>query len=543
MFLRALLILHGCLLYALCSMAQTPTVIGIDIPYPSKNEKIHKYVGKIGDNHFLIRRGKKQSTVFLEKYDRNFVLQSRNEILQGKDGKAYKILWDVYIVKEKLYAIYTQIQKAGEGFNVTRLVEIAELSQEASVGKKSTLATLPNTSVIGYGDYHFTFSADSSNFLLSWMTKEKDAPAKVSMLLFDLSFSKLLEKEISLSKQTLQLTDIRSDNNKTIYIATRERITKEDNTNGPWYKNEFYVFKDGKAKAIDFKLGNAFMSDMKFIVTKEGIRGAGLLSNNYEQYSPINRRNNDLMINNEYLTQGMLHFWIDNGQDLPTMQKNNWDKALMSEINYEGNKNGMTGVPYLRIRNLMQTPDQDLVAVAELSLTYIGASAGSSDRVGYLECGPIFIDRASKSKSGNSLTTISKWQKTSEFYHANNANEFHNKTVNYVALEGSLLDLYFGNYSFLNGEDVCVIYNDHVKNIHNSGKVTTYPGKGNQHTILATIKPDGKLRKDVLLSPGDKTTKATAIPMFKNNIGMIGREVLLYGNNLGKTSGFIRVKF
>ncbi len=548
MFFKALIISFLCSFCALSCFSQNPQVTGTDVPFPSKAQRIHKYVGKIDDNYIFIRRGKKQSVVSLEVYNRNFDLLSQNEIPQVEEGKVYEMLWDILLVRKKLYAVYTKVQKSGEGFNVTRTVEIAELSQEASLGMRKVLAKLPDASVFGYGNYHLTFSADSSVGLLGWLTKEKDAEAKVSMVLFDHNFSRLQEKEVVLSKQTSQLVDIKPDNNKGVYIGTRARMLKENDKEAPWYKYELYVFKDEKLKSVDFKLGTAFLSDMKFIVTSEGVRGAGLMSDENSVFVPKNHRFNAYAVNNEYLTQGMLYFWLDAGQEIPTIQKNKWDEHTMAEFNYRGNKNGTGGVPFLRIRNLMQTPAKDLIAVSELSFTYGRKSMDPKDSpILLLECGPVYIDRVSRSGSGSSLSAIAKWQTTPEFITSFNSGEVSSQTVNYVTLEGKFPDLHFGIQTFLVGEDVHVLYNDHINNsgnqLNGGDKVAKYPGKGAHNTMLATVGPDGKLRTDVLFSSKDKITSTTPVPMFMGNTGMTGREVLLYGHTPGKASGFIRIKF
>ncbi len=549
MFFKALIISFLCFF---CSspgcFAQHPQVTGTDVPFPSRAQRIHKYVGKIDDNYIFIRRGKKQSVVSLEVYNRNFDLISQNEIPQVEEEKVYEMLWDVVLVRKKLYAVYTKVQKSGEQYGVTRTVEIAGLSQEASLTNRKVLATLPNTSVVEYGNYHLTFSADSSVGLLGWLTKEKDAEAKVSMVLFDHNFSGLQEKEVTLSKQTSRLADIKPDNNKGVYISTRARILKEDGKAAPWYKYEFYVFKEEELKAVDFKLGTAFLSDMKFIVTSDGVRGAGLMSDGNSTFVPKNHRFNSYEVNNEYLTQGMLYFWLDAGQEISIIQKNKWDENTMAEFSYRGNKDGAGGVPFLRIRNLLQTPAKDLVAISELSFTYGRKSMDPKDSpILLLECGPVYIDRISRSGSGSSLSAIAKWQTTPEFITSFNSGEVSLKTVNYVAVEGGYPDLHFGIQTFLVGENVHVIYNDHVKNFGNQAnvvdKVVKYPGKGEHNTMLATAGPDGKLRTDVLFSSKDKITRTTPIPMFMNSVGMTGREVLLYGHTPGKASGFIRIKF
>lgn len=141
MFFKALIISFLCSFCALSCFSQNPQVTGTDVPFPSKAQRIHKYVGKIDDNYIFIRRGKKQSVVSLEVYNRNFDLLSQNEIPQVEEGKVYEMLWDILLVRKKLYAVYTKVQKSGEGFNVTRTVEIAELSQEASLGMRKVLAS------------------------------------------------------------------------------------------------------------------------------------------------------------------------------------------------------------------------------------------------------------------------------------------------------------------------------------------------------------------------------------------------------------------
>lgn len=326
-------------------------------------------------------------------------------------------------------------------------------------------------------------------------------------------------------------------------------MLKEDGKEAPWYKYEFYVFKDKKLKNIDFKLGTVFLSDMKFIVTPEGVRGAGLVSSDGNNtFVPKNHRFNAYTVNNEYLAQGMLYFWLDAGQETPVIQKNNWNENTMAEFNYRGNKSGSEGVPFLRIRNLMETPEKDLVAVSELSFTY-GRKPMDNDGspIALLECGPVYIDRNSRSGKTNSTVAIAKWQTTPEFIASFNSGEVSSRTVNYVTLEGKFPDLHFGIQTFLFGENVHVLYNDHIKNsgsqLNGVDKVAKYSGKDDHNTMLATVGPDGKLRTDVLFSSGDKITRTTPVPMFMGNTGMTGREVLLYGQTPGKASGFVRIKF
>lgn len=550
MFFKAFILTFLCFCFVSGGFAQHHVVTGTDVPFPSKAQRIHKYVGKIDDHHIFIRRGKKQSVVSLEVYNRNFDLISHNEIPQVEEGKIYEMLWDVVLVRKKLYAIYTKVQKSGEGFNVTRTVEIAELSREASLGKRKVLTKLPDASAYSYGNYYLTFSADSSVGLLGWLTKKKDAEAKASMVLFDQNFDRLQEKEVTLSKQVAQIIDIKPDNNKNVYLSTRGKMLKEDGKEAPWYKYEFFMFKEEKLKGVDFKLGKAFLSDMKFVVTPEGVRGAGLISpDGTNTFVPKNHRFNAYTVNNEYLTQGMLYFWLDTGQEVPTIQKNSWNEHTMAEFNYRGNKNGSEGVPFLRIRNLMETPANDLVAVSELSFTY---GRNSMDPKGspitLLECGPVYIDRSSRSGKTNSTVAIAKWQTTPEFITSFNSGEVSARTVNYVTLEGKFPDLHFGIQTFLVGENVHILYNDHMNNsgnrVNEGDKIAKYPGKGAYNTMLATVGPDGKLRTDVLFSSKDKITKTTPVPMFMNGSSMIGRnEVLLYGHTPGKVSGFIRIKF